>query len=128
LAIVAAKFWSRVASGLHAGTDAEITSGPILQIFFLDTLAPQQRVELFTLVRAGDYFEDMKAFWCLLIFSASASLLMACGSSFWLATNSLIFIIVGMLKGQNILPAAFKKITDFRPAFQSAARFLPYLA
>lgn len=43
------------------GTDAEIYVWPYFANIRLDTLTPRQRVELFTLVTAGDY-EDMKAF------------------------------------------------------------------
>lgn len=46
---------------LDQGTDAEIYVWPYFANIRLDTLTPQQRVELFTLVTAGDY-EDMKAF------------------------------------------------------------------
>lgn len=46
---------------IDAGTDAEIYVWPYFANIRLDTLTPQQRVELFTLVTAGDY-EDMKAF------------------------------------------------------------------
>lgn len=42
-------------------TDAEIYVWPYFAHIRLDTLSPEQRVELFTLVTAGDY-EDMKAF------------------------------------------------------------------
>lgn len=42
-------------------TDEEIYVWPYFAHIRLDTLSPQQRVELFTLVTAGDY-EDMKAF------------------------------------------------------------------
>jgi hypothetical protein len=43
------------------GTDSEIYVWPYFASVRLDTLTPRQRVELFTLVTAGDY-EDMKAF------------------------------------------------------------------
>jgi len=46
---------------IDVGTDAEIYVWPYFANIRLDTLTPQQRVELFTLVTAGDY-EDMKAF------------------------------------------------------------------
>lgn len=46
---------------LDPGTDSEIYVWPYFASVRLDTLTPQQRVELFTLVTAGDY-EDMKAF------------------------------------------------------------------
>lgn len=46
---------------IDPGTDAEIYVWPYFANIRLDTLTPQQRVELFTLVTAGDY-EDMKAF------------------------------------------------------------------
>lgn len=42
-------------------TDEEIFVWPYFAHIRLDTLSPEQRVELFTLVTAGDY-EDMKAF------------------------------------------------------------------
>lgn len=43
------------------GTESEIYVWPYFANVRLDTLTPRQRVELFTLVTAGDY-EDMKAF------------------------------------------------------------------
>lgn len=43
------------------GTESEIYVWPYFASVRLDTLTPRQRVELFTLVTAGDY-EDMKAF------------------------------------------------------------------
>ncbi|WP_306261898.1 hypothetical protein [Pararhizobium sp. IMCC21322] len=46
---------------IDAGTDAEIYVWPYFANIRIDTLTPQQRVELFTLVTAGDY-EDMKVF------------------------------------------------------------------
>ncbi|MEH6725447.1 MAG: hypothetical protein V7703_04745, partial [Hyphomicrobiales bacterium] len=46
---------------LDPGTESEIYVWPYFASVRLDTLTPQQRVELFTLVTAGDY-EDMKAF------------------------------------------------------------------
>lgn len=46
---------------VHPDTDEEIFVWPYFAHIRLDTLSPEQRVELFTLVTAGDY-EDMKAF------------------------------------------------------------------
>lgn len=57
---------------VDAGTEAEIYVWPYFAYVPLETLTPEQRVELFTLVTAGDY-EDMKMFGAYNFFRAGIS-------------------------------------------------------
>tara|TARA_R110001592_G_scaffold216557_2_gene470166 strand:- start:32 stop:706 length:675 start_codon:yes stop_codon:yes gene_type:complete len=57
---------------VDAETEAEIYVWPYFAYVPLDTLTPEQRVELFTLVTAGDY-EDMKVFGAYNFFRAGIS-------------------------------------------------------